>query len=251
MGNESFANAERDLKMLTGIYVPHSTQHRLLERYEFSSAQAKEPVEALSIDGGNVRLRTPLGEESIWRNYKAVKVHSQVGAAFFQNNPELVAWVNSQPQSEAITCLGDGHDGVWNLFKQIGTIEKRREVLDWYHLIENLHRVGGSLKRLRRAKNQLWQGATVEAIAEFIGVRAKESKNFQNYLRKHQSRIPDYQNYQQQGIDIGSGAVESLIKQIGARIKIVGAQWNEKNVPQILRLRCAYLNNHIKLGISA
>jgi hypothetical protein len=25
---------ERDLKMLTGIYVPHSTQHRLLERYE-------------------------------------------------------------------------------------------------------------------------------------------------------------------------------------------------------------------------
>ncbi|MEG3986964.1 hypothetical protein QUA13_07355 [Microcoleus sp. S28C3] len=46
-----------------------------------------------------------------------------VGAAFFQNNPDLVAWVNSQPQSESITCLGDGHDGVWNLFKQIGTIE--------------------------------------------------------------------------------------------------------------------------------
>ena len=44
---------------------------------------------------------------------------------------------------------------------------------------------------------------------------------------------------------------QALIKQIGARIKIVGAQWNEKNVPQILRLRCAYLNNHIKLSISA
>ena len=174
-----------------------------------------------------------------------------VGAAFFQNNPDLLAWVNSQPQSESITCLGDGHDGVWNLFKQIGTIEQRREVLDWYHLIENLHRVGGSLKRLRRAKNQLWQGSTVEAIAEFVGVRSKQSEKFQKYLRKHQSRIPDYQNYQQQGIDIGSGAVESLIKQIGARIKIVGAQWNEKNVPQILRLRCAYLNNHIKLSISA
>ncbi len=174
-----------------------------------------------------------------------------VGAAFFQNNPDLLAWVNSQPQSESITCLGDGHDGVWNLFKQIGTIEQRREVLDWYHLIENLHRVGGSLKRLRRAKNQLWQGSTVEAIAEFVGVRSKQSEKFQKYLRKHQSRIPDYQNYQQQGIDIGSGAVESLIKQIGARIKIVGAQWNEKNVPQILRLRCAYLNNDINLSISA
>ena len=62
-----------------------------------------------------------------------------------------MAWVNSQPQSAAITCLGDGHDGVWNLFNQIGTIEQRTEVLDWYHLIENLHKVGGSLKRMRRA----------------------------------------------------------------------------------------------------
>jgi hypothetical protein len=251
VGNESFANAEKDLKMLTGIYVPHSTQHRLLERYKFPEPEATEPVKALSIDGGNVRLRTALGEESVWRNYKAVKVHGQVGAAFFQNNPDLVAWVNRQPQSEAITCVGDGHDGVWNLFNQIGTIEQRREVLDWYHLIENLHRVGGSVKRHRRAQNQLWQGATVEAIAEFVGVKGKRSKNFQNYLQKHQSRIPDYQTYQKQGIDIGSGAVESLIKQIGARIKIVGAQWNEKNVPQILRLRCAYLNNEIKISISA
>lgn len=251
VANESFANAEKDLKMLTGIYVPHSTQHRLLERYKFPEAEATEQVKALSIDGGNVRLRTALGEESIWRNYKAVKLHDQVAAAFFQNNADLVAWVNSQLPSEAITCLGDGHDGVWNLFNQIGTIEQRREVLDWYHLIENLHRVGGSLKRLRRAQNKLWQGSTVEAIAEFVGVTSKGSEKFQKYLQKHQSRIPDYQNYQHLGIDIGSGAVESLIKQIGARIKIVGAQWNEKNVPQILRLRCAYLNNDIKLGVSA
>jgi len=77
-----------------------------------------------------------------------------VGAAFFQNNADQVAWVNSQRTSEAITCLGDGHDGVWNLFNQIGTIEQRREVLDWYHLRENLHRVGGSLKRMRRALSQ-------------------------------------------------------------------------------------------------
>ena len=75
VGNESFTNAERDLKMLTGIYVPHSTQHRLLERYKLAELETTEKVEALSIDGGNVRLRTPLGEERVGRNYKAVKVH--------------------------------------------------------------------------------------------------------------------------------------------------------------------------------
>jgi hypothetical protein len=25
-------------------------------------------------------------------------------------------------------------------------------------------------------------------------------------------------------------------------LKISGAQWNERNVPQVLKLRCAYLN---------
>ncbi|NCS26236.1 MAG: ISKra4 family transposase, partial [Microcystis aeruginosa BS13-02] len=32
------------------------------------------------------------------------------------------------------------------------------------------------------------------------------------------------------------------IKQIDRRLKISGAQWNERNVPQVLKLRCAYLN---------
>nr|MDG3495202.1 ISKra4 family transposase [Pseudanabaena catenata USMAC16] len=41
---------------------------------------------------------------------------------------------------------------------------------------------------------------------------------------------------------IGSGAVESTIKQIGRRIKISGAQWKRDNLPQVLKHRCAYLN---------
>jgi hypothetical protein len=45
--------------------------------------------------------------------------------------------------------------------------------------------------------------------------------------------------------------VESWIKQIGSRIKIIGAQWNVKNVPQILKLRCAYLNGNFDLSICA
>jgi len=36
---------------------------------------------------------------------------------------------------------------------------ERREILDWYHLMENLHKVGGSLKRLRQAETLLWQAS--------------------------------------------------------------------------------------------
>ena len=71
------------------------------------------------------------------------------------------------------------------------------------------------------------------------------------YLDKHRPRIPNYSNYQQLGIPIGSGSVESKIKQIGARVKISGAIWKRENVPRILRLRCAYLNNSSCLSIYA
>ena len=47
---------------------------------------------------------------------------------------------------------------------------------------------------------------------------------------------------QQQGLRIGSGAVESTIKRIGVRIKISGAQWKAENVGRVLKQRCAYLN---------
>ena len=41
---------------------------------------------------------------------------------------------------------------------QLNPGKSRREILDWYHLIENLYKVGGSLKRLAKAKEFLWQG---------------------------------------------------------------------------------------------
>ena len=59
---------------------------------------------------------------------------------------------------------------------------------------------------------------------------------------KHRHRIVNYSYYQAEGISIGSGEVESAIKQIGRRVKISGAQWSQNNVSQVLLHRCAYLN---------
>ena len=64
------------------------------------------------------------------------------------------------------------------------------------------------------------------------------------YLETHRQRIINYDYYQSEQIcSIGSGAVESTVKQIDRRLKISGAQWNQDNVPQVLKHRCAYLNN--------
>jgi hypothetical protein len=53
----------------------------------------------------------------------------------------------------------------------------------------------------------------------------------------------NYRDFQAQQLgSIGSGAVESAVKQIDRRLKISGAQWKMENVAPILQLRCAYLN---------
>jgi hypothetical protein len=69
----------------------------------------------------------------------------KVRGAWLDNNPALLEWLNDQSFSAVVTCLGDGHDGIWNLFDQMQGAVERREILDWYHLMENLEKVGGSL----------------------------------------------------------------------------------------------------------
>jgi hypothetical protein len=243
--NASYARAAEDLQVLTGVSVSHSTQQRLVHRQTFDLAQVSATVEEMSIDGGKVRLRTPKGESSEWRDYKGVNLHQCCVGAFFQENADLVKWVNAQPLSTPLTCLGDGHDGIWNLYAAIGTSDQRREILDWYHLVENLGKVGGSQRRLDRAQACLWQGDIEGAMAQFKDWQHERVTTFFGYLNKHQNRIVNYAYYQAEGISIGSGAIESTIKQIGRRIKLSGAQWERSNVPQVLSQRCAYLNGQL------
>lgn len=64
--------------------------------------------------------------------------------------------------------------------------------------------------------------------------------------RKHASRLVNYMYFQAEQLSsVGSGAVESAVKQIDKRLQIVGAQWKYENLPQMLSLRCAYLNGFL------
>jgi hypothetical protein len=249
----SYQQAEDNFKTLLGIAVGHSCLHRWVQQTTLPDAQAPETVEAASIDGGKIRLRSETGGTGEWRDYKAVSLHDSVCAAFFQEPDALQDWSEQQPLSPIFTCVGDGHPGVWKLATPLGgkQVVVRRQVLDWYHLVENLYKVGGSQQRLHRLKTLLWYGQ-VEAVSdELAGLNRPQAQRFREYLHTHRQRIPNYATYARQGIAIGSGSVESQIKQIGARVKLTGASWKRENVPQILRLRCAYLNHDPCLSISA
>jgi hypothetical protein len=243
--NISYENAAQDVEFYTGMKISGRTQQRIVHRYQFPEIATTQQIEEISLDGGKVRLRTEQkGESCVWRDYKAICVNQQERKAWFAQNEELIDWVNQQKLSEPLTCLGDGHSGIWKIIKEFNPPGEKREILDWYHLMENLNKVGGSRKRLKEAENLLWCGKIDETITLMSQVKKKKAENFCNYLETHRERIVNYGYYQEEQIcSIGSGAVESTVKQIDRRLKISGAQWNKENIPQVLKHRCAYLNN--------
>lgn len=220
--NVSYKNAAQDVECYTGMRVSEKTQQRLVHRYQFTEFNCSQSVEEVSVDGGKVRLRTEeRGTPCIWRDYKAVCLHPQARMAWFQENETLIEWVNHQPLEHLLHCVGDGHSGVGNLMKRFNRLGNTQEILDWFHLVENLYKVGGSNKRIEQGKSLLWQGKVDETRSLFSPLKKKQAQNFCTYLDNHRHRIINYSYYQAENIcAIASGAVESTVKQIDRRLKI-------------------------------
>ncbi len=70
-----------------------------------------------------MRLRSEKkGQPAYWKEYKTGRLQGIYYGAFFQDNISLTDWVNSQNIGKTLYCLGDGHDGIWNLFEKIAVI---------------------------------------------------------------------------------------------------------------------------------
>lgn len=246
--NESYQNAEKDLLLLTGLKVGHSTHQRKVGQKELPLPDVKQGLSEIGLDGGKIRLRGNKGEASYWKEYKTARLQGIYYGAFFQNNLSLTDWINSQKLTKPFYCLGDGHDGVWNIIAEIGHKIHRIEILDWYHLMENLHKIEATKNNLDQLKSYLWMGQVSEGVTFLKQLKPVGGSNFCHYLKKHRTRLINYHYFQWQKISsIGSGAVESAVKQIAHRVKLTGAQWKKENVPHILQLRCAYLNGQLAI----
>ena len=154
--NESYQKGEKDLETFTGIRVAHSTLERMVKLQDFELPTSQQGVQEITLDGGKVRLRNEKkGEACYWKDDKALCLDNVYCGAFFQNNQDLIDWSNSQKLLHPIYCIGDGHPGIWNLFQEIGGPEQRQEILDWYHLKENLYKAGGSRSRIKASRNSV------------------------------------------------------------------------------------------------
>jgi hypothetical protein len=165
----------------------------------------------------------------------------------------VVGW-HGQHQGVAelrtVIVLGDGAKWIWStVASQFGTV---REIVDFFHACEHLTTLSGVLYGAGSAAAQAWateQRATlrtkgVDAVLPHLaappGLAAEALATLrteQGYFRTNQARM-QYHTFVEQGLPIGSGAVESSANHvIQQRLKRAGMRWSDQGGRALIALR--------------
>lgn len=160
------------------------------------------------------------------------------------------------PEEQVRLCvLADGARWIWKRIKSLFPTAK--EVLDYYHCSEHIHRIAQAQYKDQPHKALEWVEATMAKLFcnEITGVlwdlqrmkprdeeAATEIEKGLVYLENHKERL-DYGSLRKGGYPLGSGGIESANKFIcHVRLKRSGAWWYVANGNKMLALRCAKYN---------
>jgi len=160
------------------------------------------------------------------------------------------------PEEKVRLCVvADGADRIWNRVEEL--FPDARQVMDYYHCSEYLHKVAAAQYGKGTEKAMEWVHATLvrlslsEETQVVGGLKRKKPaseeaqkliENAIEHLTKHSGRL-GYACARRGGYHIGSGEIESANKMIcHGRLKRTGAWWYPSFANNVLKLRCAKYN---------
>ncbi|MBM3225434.1 MAG: ISKra4 family transposase [Candidatus Tectomicrobia bacterium] len=159
------------------------------------------------------------------------------------------------PEEHVRLCVVcDGAAWIWKHVQAL--FPQARQVLDYYHCAQYLHRVakahyGGSgqaCEWVEATMTRLYLGKVSLVLGGLKRMQAQSDEaktaiaNCWDYLDEHRGRTA-YRTLRRGGYPLGSGGIESSNKFIcHVRLKRSGAWWYESNSNQMLALRCAKYN---------
>src|SRR3989449_5091218 len=252
---------------------------------EVAAGRLRRPVLVLGIDGAYVPTRPESARgrrpgqgrhrakralwRGQWRDAKGFRFYLMDGDRIVhvlswhqvQNEAQLGQALEQMkkagliPEDHVRLCVVcDGASWIWTHIKSL--FPSARQVLDYYHCKEYLHKVAKvqyasserALEWVEATLTRLYLGKVgwvlgglkrMKAVSEEA---AKAISNCWDYLHDHRNRT-HYQQFRRGGYPIGSGGIESSNKFIcHVRLKRSGAWWYELNSNQMLALRCAKYN---------
>ncbi len=155
---------------------------------------------------------------------------------------------------QQVVALGDGARWIWDYWTTY--YPQAIQILDYFHLVE---KIGGwamlVFKEEKQRKDWLMvceelllnnEAIEVELMVKAIdcqGDKKKKQDQLLTYLTHNKDRI-SYKTYLEQGLFIGSGAIESANREVvQKRMKLSGQRWTGEGAQQVANLRVTFKNN--------
>jgi hypothetical protein len=158
---------------------------------------------------------------------------------------------------DRLVAVADGAHSMEQIFAFVAPEALR--IRDFYHVAERIQAIAevrfgeGTAEGKGWAKAQLHKlkESEVEKVMRSIAHLKIETKTGEEtrrqvlgYLHNH-SEAMDYRSYREEGLPIGSGAVEGGCRLIGARTNGCGRRWGETGCDAIVALRVTVLNDRL------
>lgn len=225
----------------------------------------------VSMDGGMVNIR-----EEGWRELKVgaifdietrlernpqtqeldemahgVNVHYTAvlgGKADFTPALWALAVERQVPTAKERAVIGDGAAWIWNVAEDVSP--DGRQIVDWFHAVQHLTDAAHVLypndadisKRQRwltTYKTHLYMGRVHKIIAV---LHLHKHPDLAHYFETHQRRM-QYLECREDGFPMGSGTVESGVKQFKQRLTGTGMRWKRDHANRMLVIRAAVLSD--------
>jgi len=224
----------------------------------------------ISIDGGMVNIR---GEG--WKEFKAgtvfdiaskivndevtgdpvEKIYARNttytavlgGVDEFKPAMWLLAVEHDVPRATFSCVTSDGATWIWNLVPDY--FPDSVQIVDWYHATEHLAKAAHALypednqralKWYAKMQTPLYHGEIWKIIRELEQAQLEDNAR---YFKNHQRRM-QYHTFKADGYPIGSGTVESTIKQYKERLTGAGMKWSRTGAEKMFVIRSSILGDN-------
>lgn len=223
----------------------------------------------ISMDGGKMHLR-----EEGWKEFKVGSVFdveqrlerdSGTGEAVERAHGTQIAYCavvgtveeftpamwalavrHAVPRAADSSVVADGAEWIWKLADHC--FPDSVQVVDWFHACEHLAEAALALYPNDESKAQRWFKQRRDDLFKghvhtiTLWLENHGRADLAAYFHKHKRRMR-YQEFCEEGYPIGSGTVESGVKQFKARLTGAGMRWSRPNAETMLVVRGAVLAN--------
>ena len=192
--------------------------------------------------------RDPHTHDLVERPHGVNMAYTAVLGAAHEFGPQLweLAWRHGVPTAADSSVTADGAEWIWNLAQDY--FPDSVPIVDWYHACEHVAAAAAELYPDDESKAQRWFrrrcGDLYKGEIHKITLRLdtaglqKRSRYFHTHKRKMQ-----YQSFLEDGYPIGSGTVESGVKQFKHRLTGAGMRWSRPGAERMLVIRGAILTH--------